>query len=190
MKAEYRTEGEKAVREARDRLTELFRQREALDVQIAKQQRRVAALAALIDESEESDQILELNLGGLTDAVRGVLKGAGPMGLTPVEIRKRLIQMYFPVNEYKNFMASLGTTLRRLVESGEVKKGIHDVYAGRDESVYQWLPKYGAPDSQGNQQIRAAISALGFGQLDDLPQVSNEKTGLPPPPGGRGKAQK
>ena len=59
MKAEYKTEAEKAVQEARDRLTELFMQREALDVEIAKQQRRVAALAALVDESEESDQVLD-----------------------------------------------------------------------------------------------------------------------------------
>jgi hypothetical protein len=190
VKAEYKTEAEKAVQEARDRLTELFMQREALDVEIAKQQRRVAALAALVDESEESDQVLDLNLGGLTDAIRGVLRGAGPTGLTPVEIRKRLIQMYFPVNEYKNFMASLGTILKRLVKAGEVKRAIHDIYDGRDESVYLWLPKYGATNSLANQQVRAAISALGFGQPDDVPQRPNDKTGIPRPPGLRDKERK
>jgi hypothetical protein len=190
MNSEYRTEAEKAVQEARDRLTELFKQREVLDIAIAKQQRRVAALAALVDESEESDQILDLNLGGVTDAVRGVLRGAGPTGLTPIEIRKRLIQMYFPVNEYKNFMASLGSILKRLVKSGEVKRAIHDMHDGRDESLYQWLPKYGATNSLANQQLRAAINALGFGRPDDLPQLSMDSTGLPPPPRRSGKERK
>lgn len=134
----YETKAERAVRQAREGLAGLFKQREEIDVRIAKQQRRLAALVALIDDCEETDQIVELNLGGLTDAIRTALRTAGPRGLTPGETTARLKQLYFPVSGYKNFAASLGTVLKRLVESGEVRKAIHDVYDGRDQSVYAW----------------------------------------------------
>jgi len=139
MTDSFRTKREEEVEEAREELADLFKQREELEIRIAKQQRRVAALAALVDESEESDQILELNLGGLTDVVRSALRAGGPRGLTPIEIRTRLIQLSFPTNEYKNFMASLHSVLNRLVDAGEVRVVIFDKHEGRDGSVYQWV---------------------------------------------------
>ncbi|MGA8222023.1 MAG: hypothetical protein WB780_10255, partial [Candidatus Acidiferrales bacterium] len=87
---------------AREVLSNMFAEREALEVEIAKQQRRIGALAMLVNESEEVDELLDLNLGGITDAVRSVFRASGPLGLTPVEIRDRLIRLSFPVNEYKN----------------------------------------------------------------------------------------
>jgi len=135
----YQTKADAAVQKAREDLAEMFRQREDLDVRIAKQQRRLAALVTLVDDSEETDQIMELNLGGLTEAIRTALRTAGPRGLMPSEIKARLEQLFFPVNEYKNFRASLGTVLTRLVASGEVRKAIHDVQNERDQSVYVWV---------------------------------------------------
>lgn len=117
----------------------MFRLREEIDVRIAKQQRKLAALVTLIDDAEDADRILGLNLGGLTDAIRTALRTAGPRGLTPNETTARLKQFYFPVSDYKNFAASLGTVLKRLVASGEVRKAIHDVRDGRDKSVYVWV---------------------------------------------------
>lgn len=152
MKGEYKTEGEKALSEARQQLADLFKQQEALSMAISKQQRRVAALAALIDESEETDRTLELNLGGLTDAIRGVLRDGG-LGLSPKEIRTRLIQQYFPVNEYKNFMASLHSVLTRLLKAGEIKTVVlptTELGQQHDEICYQWVPKYGATNSLAN----------------------------------------
>jgi hypothetical protein len=128
--------------EARNRLAEMFASREHLDIEIARQQRRVAALTALVNESEEVDELLDLNLGGMTDAVRTVFMAAGGYGLTPVEVRDRLARLYFPVNEYKNFMASLHSVLNRLEKNGEIKPVIVDRHDGRDASVYQWIPKY------------------------------------------------
>src|SRR5271156_4463202 len=86
--------------EARKELSEMFAFREQLDVGIAKQQRRIAALTALVNESEEVDELLDLNLGGLTEAVRTVFRASDSYGLTPVEVRDRLVRLYFPVNEY------------------------------------------------------------------------------------------
>src|SRR5260370_25879259 len=135
----YRTKAESAVEEAREELATMVRQLDELAIRIAKQKRRLAALVTLIDDSEETDQLMELSLGGLTDAIRTALKTAGPRGLTPGEITDRLRQLYFPVSEYKNFRASLGTVLKRLLTSGEGRKAIHDVQGERDESVYSWV---------------------------------------------------
>jgi hypothetical protein len=128
--------------EARKELSEMFAFREQLDVGIAKQQRRIAALTALVNESEEVDELLDLNLGGLTEAVRTVFRASDSYGLTPVEVRDRLVRLYFPVNEYKNFMATLHSVLIRLEKNNEIKTAIRDRQNGRDESVYQWIPKY------------------------------------------------
>lgn len=135
--------------EARNRLSEMFASRERLDVEIAMQQRRIAALATLVNESEEVDELLDLNLGGLTDTVRTVFMAAGGYGITPIEVRSRLVQLYFPVHEYENFMASLHSVLGRLEKNGEIKAAIIDRRDGRDESVYRWIPKYGGGLSRG-----------------------------------------
>jgi hypothetical protein len=130
---------------ARNSLAEKLAAREQLDIEIAKEQRRIAALTALVNESEEIDELLNLNLGGLTDAVRSVFMASSSYGLIPKEVRDRLVHLYFPVNEYRNFMASLHTVLSRLNKGGEIKLAIRDRQDGRDESVYQWIPKYTHP---------------------------------------------
>jgi hypothetical protein len=140
--------------EARNALAAKLAERERLDVEIAKEQRRTAALTALVNESEEVDELLDLKLGGLTAAVRSVFMAASNYGLTPKEVRDRLAQLYFPVKEYKNFMASLHTILNRLREAGEIRPAIIDRHEGRDESVYQWVPKYGATHSLANTILR------------------------------------
>jgi len=117
----------------------MFRQREELEVKIAKKQRQAAALAALNDLSQETDQLLDLGLTGLTDACRSAFMAARNGNLTPVEVRDRLRQLQFPIYEYKNVLAAIHTVLKRLEKQGEIKKRIHDVHDGRDESVYEWL---------------------------------------------------
>ncbi len=148
MGADYKTDLERA----RTVLLDLFRQREQLEVQIAKQRRRVAALAELNDESEGGDQMtLGLNLGGLTNSCRSALRAAGPRGLAPTELRDSLKQLNFPIHEYRNIMAAVHTVLKRLQAYGEVRIGIRDVYRGQDDSVYQWIgPQYGASRSLAN----------------------------------------
>lgn len=140
MANKYKTD----LEQARIRLAELLRRREILDIQIAKQQRQVASLATLADESEETDQVLEMGLGGLTEACRTVLRAAGNRGLEPMEVRKELRHFHFPIDEYSNAMASIHTVLKRLVESGEVRIAIHDRGDEKDSSVYQWVGSLGS----------------------------------------------
>jgi hypothetical protein len=145
--SEYKTDSEKALQQAREELLGMFKEREDLEIRIAKQQRRVAALAVLVDESEETSKIMGLDDYGLTDAIRTAFKSASPHGLTIDEVRIRLIQFSFPVNEYSNFRASLNSVLKRLVDAKEVRIAIHDIHEGRNESVYQWIQKFSAEPS-------------------------------------------
>jgi len=136
MVRKYKTD----LEEARQKLADLFRQREALEVKIARQQRNVAALATLADESEEADVILEMNMGGLTEACCTVLRAAGVRGLTPLEVRQELRNFHFPIDDYKSAIASIHTVLKRLDYGGKVRAITRDLRDGKGpESAYQWI---------------------------------------------------
>src|SRR5215470_18153154 len=152
MRLEYKAELECE----RKLLAELVRDREALATRIAKQQTRVAALAALCEASEEIDDMTEMELGGLTNACRTAFRAAGNRGLVPTEVRGALERLRFPTHTHKNILASIHTVIRRLEEAGEIRRAIHDKYAGEDKSVYQWAgPNYGASNSLANQMADA-----------------------------------
>jgi len=114
MIREYKTD----LEEARERLAELLRQPESLATDIAKQQHEIADLATLADESEEADEILEMDLGCLTSACQAVLHSAGERGLTPDEVRQRLRTFHFPIDEYKSPLTSIHIVLKRLKKGG------------------------------------------------------------------------
>ena len=58
---------------------------------------------------------------GLTDACKTSLRCAGaPM--TPLEVRDRLQSTGFAISKYSNPLAAIHTVLRRLTESGEVRR--------------------------------------------------------------------
>lgn len=151
------TRGYKAELERERRtLGELFRQREVLATKIAKQQTRVAALAALCEASEEIADMTEMDLGGLTNACRTAFRAAGNRGLMPTEVRGALERLRFPTHTHKNILASIHTVIRRLEQAREIRKAIHDKHAGEDKSVYQWAgPNYGASNSSANQMADA-----------------------------------
>ncbi len=152
MRHEYKTELERE----RKALAELFRRREELATKIAKQQTRVAALAALCEESEEVDKMTEMYLGGLTNACRTAFRAAGNRGLIPTEVRAALERLRFPIRTHKNILASIHTVIRRLERGGEIRKAIHDIHNGADKSVYLWAgPNYGASNSLANQTADA-----------------------------------
>lgn len=142
-------------------LGELLRQREALATKIAKQQTKVAALAALCEASEEIDDMTEMDLGGLTNACRTAFRAAGNKGLMPTEVRNALERLRFPTQTHKNILASIHTVIRRLEDAGEIRKAIHDRHEGQDKSVYEWaLASYGASNSLANQMADAERDRL------------------------------
>src|SRR5207253_6138020 len=95
MREEYRAD----LRKARDVLRDLLERMEQLEVQIARQRRKVAALAVLGEQSGKGDDVTtELRLDGLTSACRSALRAAGRRGLTPIELRASLRQLNFPID--------------------------------------------------------------------------------------------
>ena len=69
-----------------------------------------------------------------------------------LEIESSLILLRAPRLQSKDSAGYWLLVIRRLLEAGEIRKAIHDIHDGRDESVYQWaLPSYGASNSLANQ---------------------------------------
>ena len=60
---------------------------------------------------------------GLTEACKTSLRcAAAPM--TPLEVRDRLQSTGFDINRYSNPLAAIHTVLRRLTESGEIRRRV------------------------------------------------------------------
>ena len=105
---------------ARQLVAHLMDSREKLDIEIAKVKRRMAALAELCDETGETDDLMELNFSGLTDACRTALQSSKrPLSITG--LRSMLEFFEFPIETYKSPLATIQTTIRRMTESGEVE---------------------------------------------------------------------
>src|SRR5215472_5624389 len=114
----YKTELERERRA----LGDLLCQREQLATKIAKQQTRVAALAALCETSEEVDKMTEMDLGGLTNACRTAFRAAGNRGLMPTEVRGALERLRFPTQTHKNILASIHTVIPQWRKVGKSER--------------------------------------------------------------------
>ncbi len=110
------------LQDAKSKLDELLALREQVETKIARQKRRVAALAELCaadDSSDSNDSPIDLELGGLTEACITVLRGSRKEWLNTSEIQRGLEELGFPIRTYKAPGASIATTINRLAESGE-----------------------------------------------------------------------
>jgi len=107
------------------------------DEEIAKVTPKIIGLAALVDVPEDSELgqfVLEMASMGITDAVRLVLRSAGPaIRIKPTSIRDRLIKMGVKL-DYNNPLAVIGSTLKRLEEAGEVRKTM-----SQGTAMYSWI---------------------------------------------------
>jgi len=100
-------------------LAQLLRDREEIEVRIARQRKRVTALAELCDESEFG-QPFDLDLGGLTEVCRTAMRASRKEWMTIAEIQAAIKELGFPLDKYKAPAASITTTITRLVDAEEV----------------------------------------------------------------------
>lgn len=119
----------KALEGEEERLRELLASLDALEFQIARQKRRIAALRELADESEDAAPSMSL-VSGITDACRTVLRSA-EKPLFPTEVKDRIERLGVP--EQKNLLASVHTILKRLIEAEDVEK------VGEKGDRYAWI---------------------------------------------------
>lgn len=110
----------------------LLAERDELEIRIAKQKKRVAALKELADMSEDGAAPTGL-VDGITDACRTVLRAA-ERPLYPAEVRERVESLGLPPQ--KNMLASVHTILKRLAESREAEEV--PPQSGSGPIAYRW----------------------------------------------------
>ena len=129
-----------ALKFARKELARLRRERQQLDLEIAKMAQVVAVLKPVADpESDDHEDI------GLTDGIRAVLRGA-EWALTPTEVRDRLLVGGFSEDDYRQFLPAVHVVLKRLVNSGEA------MYLVADKTF--WWALNGPPPAPRRRLIR------------------------------------
>lgn len=126
------------LRHEKAKLAGMMAALENLETDIAKQKRKVAALAELCGENEFSELAVDLDLGGLTDACTTVLRGSRKEWLNTGEIQIALKELGFPIHTYKAPNASIATTVNRLAEDGVV---VADKRLGAGAIEYKWVGK-------------------------------------------------
>ena len=125
---DYRRALDAAVREYERAMAE----RATLDSRIAQLQQTIGTLTRLCGFTPTVPF-------GLTDACRMVLRNAGTP-LTPTAVRDRLEAVGVDLGRYANPLAAIHTTLKRLVEAGEIHAEDADETS---RTVYQsFLPPF------------------------------------------------
>jgi hypothetical protein len=110
--ASYRAALDDAVRE----YEALLQQKAELDARLAQVAESVGTLTRLCGYTPTVAY-------GLTEACKTSLRcAAAPM--TPLEVRDRLHSTGFDIQRYSNPLAAIHTVLRRLAESGEVRRRV------------------------------------------------------------------
>ena len=87
----------------------------------------VDSLSTLLGEIGTSQEI------GLTDAIRELLKSQADNWLSALLVRHKLREKEFPIDDYKQPLAVIHTTLKRLQDQGQVTS---DDFEGK--SFYRW----------------------------------------------------
>lgn len=121
---------------AQKRLTVLLQQKEDLEIEVSKVKRQIAALTELTCDGEESGATAGLNLGGLTEACRTALQ-ATKRPLTITGLKSMLEFFEYPVEKYKSPLASIQTTITRMMDSGEVELV---EMPDKNRRGYRWIP--------------------------------------------------
>lgn len=118
-------------------LAKMLKQQEELEVQIARAKRKIALLSQLCDETDQPAPIPDLNLGGLTEACRTVLRASRKEWMTIAQIQAGLAELGFPLDKYKAATASITTTVTRMVDAGDVVE--NSSASSEEPTEYKWL---------------------------------------------------
>ncbi len=141
-------EPKEQIEKEQKELERLLQLKEQTEVAIAKTKRRLAAWLEIADDSGTGELVPELELGGLTDGCRTVLRASRKGWITTAEVQADLKKLGFPLDKYKAPAASITTTVNRLVDAGEVEA---DRRSNPGATEYKWVgPNWGAPRSLAN----------------------------------------
>ncbi|MGC2422365.1 MAG: hypothetical protein WA405_12050 [Candidatus Acidiferrales bacterium] len=124
------TDYRKIIEDAKKELEQQMILQEDTEQKIARLKQAIVALTPLAEEPDYTlavdspahylvEEWLELP-GGITDACREIFKASSLGGLTPVEIKQKLLSMGVNLRGHKNVMASIHSTLKRLAKNEEI----------------------------------------------------------------------
>jgi hypothetical protein len=183
MDTKKRTDYYKLVQKEFDKLEKLQRQRDDLDVEIAKSKQFIAATANMLEDEEREwvlktvtliEKVEKIAEAGLTDAIRSVLKRDYRQWLTVTQVRDKLKSAGFDFSGYRSSpLASISTTLKRF-KSDDVETAEIDGVA-----AFRWIGKilmesptvsafYGEPAS-------SALGTITWGDLGRLKTLKDMK---------------
>lgn len=132
----------------------------AIDEEVARITPKIIGLAALVDvpaNSEIGRFLTEIANTGLTDAVRSVMRSVPvAMRIRPPQVRDLLVKMGVDLSSYQNPMAVIGSTLKRLEESGEIKKTAH-----KDGPLYNWIRVTDSVQNSFKERFKAGWKVPG-----------------------------
>ncbi len=143
------TPKDELLKEQRE-LERLLLLQEQTETAIARCKRRIAAWRELMDDSG-AGALLDLDLGGLTDVCRTVLRASRKEWMTTAEIQQAIKELGFPLDKYKAPAASILTTVNRLVEGGEV---VVDKRPQPGASEYKWVGSLSAARKKFEESLR------------------------------------
>ena len=158
-----------------EKIEKLHKERETLDIEIAKQEKFVYATANFLpDEARKLaterirliQDLARVRDAGLTDAVRAVLAAEGGW-LTAAQMRDRLNSYQFDFGSYMtNPLASVSTTLRR-IKPEDVEIGTRD-----GVTAYRWKHKANTlADMLGNANPKPFSRPYGPGTYVNLSKM-------------------
>ena len=117
----------KVIQESRDELRQLIRQRCTIENRITQLTIALRSLARLLPNETEREKLHEELKGvrrkapSLVEAISDALRDADK-SLTSNQIREELENNGFDLSEYSQPLGVIMTTLKRLVDSGRVKR--------------------------------------------------------------------
>src|SRR5258708_7823221 len=106
-------------------LNGLLELQEDTEQKIAQLKQAIISFAPLAKESNEpmgfwDEALSEIKAAGITDNIREILQAVYPNLLSPIEIRKQLKNRGQDLSGHKNVMASIHSTLKRMLENEEI----------------------------------------------------------------------
>jgi hypothetical protein len=122
---------EVVVKTSLQRFLELYRKREDIDIELAKLRQFLYAALNMIPDQERAKWERNIDAAvnkatahvvSLAGAIREIFEENSNLGWTVGRIRQQLIEAGFDFSYYKsNPLSSISTTLRRMVETGELR---------------------------------------------------------------------
>jgi DNA-binding protein H-NS len=110
--------------EMRTELESLLEQQEEMEQKIAQLKQAIVSFAPLAKQHEITMSSLfpdDMNPQGTTESIREILRAIYPKSLSPVEIKEQLKARGQDLSHHKNVMASVHSTLKRMLENKEIR---------------------------------------------------------------------